>query len=286
MIAPVVHCLSVDVEGFAESMVESFPVPDEYLDETMQAREIETNVRSTLDLFARLGITGTFFVLGRIARDLPEVVRQIATAGHEIGSHSFYHKRVFGQTAEEFEQDVVESKQILEKISGKAVSGFRAPDFSITSATPAALDILKAAGFEYDASFVPTDLHDVYGNPGAERSIHRLPNQLWEFPIATFRVLGRAVPFGGGGYLRLFPLCLTRTLLTRSERRAQSCMLYMHPYELGPEVPLIRNLSFLRRFRHYHNIATGGSRIEKLVRGRSFEPAISIIRRRSGHGAE
>ncbi len=47
-----------------------------------------------LEMFAEKGVTGTFFVTGAGAREHPEVVREIAAAGQEVGCHSLYHETV------------------------------------------------------------------------------------------------------------------------------------------------------------------------------------------------
>lgn len=141
------------------------------------------------------------------------------------------------------------------------------------------LDILKEVGFKYDASLTPTDIHDVYGNPGIEKGIHALSNGLWEFPASTFSLFGKSIPFGGGGYLRLYPVWYTRRLIRKYELNDLPCMLYMHPYELGPEIPEIQGISLYRKYRHYHNVSTGSNRLAKVVNGFRFDTAISILRK-------
>ena len=89
------NAISVDVEGFAESNVESFPIPSSFLDPAARDREVAANVRVVLDLFAAAGTRATLFFLGRIARDDPGLVREAADAGHEIGCHGEEHLRIF-----------------------------------------------------------------------------------------------------------------------------------------------------------------------------------------------
>ena len=275
----VTHCLSIDVEGFVESMVESFPVPESCFDNQAEDAEIGVNMEATLEFFDRQRITGTFFVLGRIAERLPGIVRKIADLGHELASHSFYHKRIYNQSEREFRQDVSRAKKLLEDLTGKRVQGFRAPDFSIREDSRWALDVLREVGFDYDASLTPTDIHDVYGIKGTTPSLHRLANGLYEFPASTFKFMGRTLPFGGGGYMRLYPIWISRMLLRRAEQRGNSCMLYMHPYEIGPNCPQIRGISPYRRFRHYYHIGGGSERLGRALQGFAFEPAISIVNR-------
>lgn len=273
---PCVNCLSIDVEGFVESSIESVPLNAAAIDARREAVEVERNVAVLLELLADAGIRGTWFFLGRIGRDLPGVVRRVVAAGHELACHSFHHRRLFNMRPADVRKVLVEARAVLEDAGGTRVWGFRAPDFSVTRASYWALDAIQAAGFVYDSSIVPTRLHDVYGMPGADPGIHRLPNGLIEFPPATAKLGGHRVPFGGGAWFRFHPIWLTRLLIRRANRAQQSCMLYLHPYEVGPELSWIP-MSWLRRIRHYHNCGKP-ERLRRMVNSFAFAPAIEILR--------
>ena len=272
------NALTVDVEGFAESNAQSFAIPDNYLDPQARDTEILANTRALLQLFAELDVKATFFFLGRIARDTPTIVKETADAGHEIGCHNYEHLRVFGIARDTFRQRIAEAKHRLEDVSGQRVYGFRAPDFSITEDSLWALDVLRDTGFLYDSSIYPFGLHDVYGIKECEPSIHTLPNGLVEFPMSIMNLCGKRIPFGGGGYFRLYPVALTRHLIKKSNKAGYPCMFYIHPYEAGPVIPQIPGLTAYRRFRHYHNCTNGSPRLSKLIRAVKFGPAIEVLR--------
>ena len=259
-------------------MAESFPIPDSFLDEAVADREIEVNVNEVLDEFERINWRATFFVLGRIAERLPRLIRKIAENGHELGSHSYYHKRIFNQSREQFRSDLRRSKDAIESAAGKRVRGFRAPDFSIRQDSLWILDEIREAGFLYDSSLTPTDIHDVYGMKDVPPHIHRLGNGLWEFPGSTFRFLGRTVPCGGGGYLRLYPIALSRLLIKQSAKAGQPMMIYCHPYELGSQIPAVRPMSAYRRFRHYYHTGNGLSRMRKILGGFRLGSAEEVLK--------
>src|SRR6185503_752879 len=105
-----------------------------------ETQEIEVNTLSILDLLQECEAKATFFILGRIARDMPQLVRRIADAGHEIASHSFVHTRLHKFDRDEARRQLQMSKEYLEQASGQAVTGFRAPDFSIVHANLYVLD--------------------------------------------------------------------------------------------------------------------------------------------------
>ena len=187
-------------------MAEAFRVPAELVGGKQEREEVARNVEEVLAWLDDCDTRGTFFVLGRIAKQQPDVVRSIAQAGHEIGSHSFHHLRLYNQDPAGLREAISASRQALEDAAGVPVLGFRAPDFSINAETLHILDQILEAGYTYDSSIFPIEGHDVYGVPGAQREIHRLGNGLVEFPPATVRMLGRTLPVLGGGYFRLLPL--------------------------------------------------------------------------------
>src|SRR5262249_26755162 len=264
------HCFSMDVEGFCESNAESFPVPRQMISSRSEAVEIERNVDETLEFLESHGVKGTFFVLGRIAKTLPNLLRAIAEGGHEVASHSFDHLRLYNMSASQVQDAVSSSRRILEDVSCSRVIGFRAPDFSINSRTLYILDLIREAGYRYDSSLYPISGHDVYGVPDTQRWIHGLPNGLVECPPSVVEIAGRRIPALGGGYFRLYPLEVTRRILRSIERAEQPAVFYIHPYELGSICPHVPELPWSRRFRHYVNRAKTKNRFEQLFQSYRF----------------
>src|SRR5262245_49025147 len=136
------------------------------------ARRMEDRTRVLLERLVLKGVTATFFVVGEIARTHPKLVRDIAAAGHEVGSHSWNHRTVFRFDPQSFRDDLKSSKDALEQAAGVPVVGFRAPTFSVVRATGWAIDVLAECGFTYDSSVFPVR-HDRYGVPAAPRSPFR-----------------------------------------------------------------------------------------------------------------
>lgn len=274
----VINAFSVDVEGFVESNIQSFHIPDRYINQAEENCEIEQNTNILLEILEEVKVKATFFFVGRLARDIPSLVKKVAQNGHEIGCHSYRHLRIFDIERDEFKEKLTAAKKDLEDISGQPVFGFRAPDFSITDKSIWALDILKELGFIYDSSIYPLGLHDVYGIRNAKSCIHILPNGLIEFPLSTIELLGNRIPFGGGGYFRLYPLWLTNIFLSKLNKQGHPAIFYIHPYEVGPLIPKVSEISAYRRFRHYYNCKNGSIRVKKLLQALRFSTAIEVLR--------
>ena len=224
------------------------------------------NTRRILRLLAARQVRATFFVLGWVAERHPELVREIAAAGHEIGTHGYWHELIYRQTPAEFAEDLRRSIAAIERAApGLRLLGYRAPAFSITRKSLWALDVLRECGLRYDSSIFPLAAHDRYGIADADRFASQLRPGLWELPASTVRVAGRNLPVAGGGYFRLCPLWLTRQAIRRINAEGQPAVIYLHPWEFDPEQPRVPGAPALARFRHYVNIDRTERRLGALL---------------------
>jgi len=272
------HCFSIDVEGFAESNAESFSIASELIGSRTELDEIQANVDAALQLLSQFKVKATFFCLGHLAADRPQIIRSIAKEGHEISSHGYHHKRLFDLQDKEVIHSITRSKQELEQVAGQKVFGFRAPDFSIRKSNLDALDLIQQAGYLYDSSIYPVSMHDVYGVQGAERKIHTLSNGLIEFPPASIKILGGSIPVLGGGYFRLSPIWFLNRALRYFSKSGIPAMIYLHPYEIGDRYPRLDDISYYRRFRHCVNMSKGKQKLGSIFKEHAFRPAIDFIR--------
>jgi polysaccharide deacetylase family protein (PEP-CTERM system associated) len=201
-----------------------------------RASSFASDVDWTLELFARFRVRATFFVLADVVDDYPAVVRRIAAAGHEIGSHGPAHEFLYRMTPAAFARGLQAATLKLQELSGARVRGFRAPFFSVTPETAWSLPILAEQGIEYDASIYPGP-NDRYGWPGAplEPCCHQQTGlKVFPVPLLSPRV---PLAFSGGAYLRLLPYQLISWGLQRQALRAQPGMIYFHPWEVAQDLP-------------------------------------------------
>jgi polysaccharide deacetylase family protein (PEP-CTERM system associated) len=264
--SPIVNAMTVDVEDYfhVAALAQSIDRSDW---DSMEYRA-EASTRRLLDLFAESNIHATFFVLGWVARRSPELIREIASRGHEVASHGMSHKLVYNQTPEEFSRETYESKALLEDIIGAPVLGYRASTYSITRRSLWALDILREAGFVYDSSIFPIR-HDLYGIHDAPQVPSRIDTpkgaNIIEFPMSTAPMFGTRIPVSGGGYFRLLPYWLTRAGLRKlNNELSRPFIFYLHPWEVDPEQPRVRT-SLKSRLRHYTNLGRCEARLRRLI---------------------
>jgi len=264
-----IHALTVDVEDWPQSTLDfALPITE----------RAARNTRRLLAILRPHRVRATFFVLGLLAEKFPEVVAEIAADGHEVGSHGYSHKPVFGIGPAAFADELSRSVKLLESITGQRVLGYRAPDFSITQASLWALDIIAEQGLRYDSSIFPVRTSR-YGIGDVPRRAYPLPNGLIELPMSTIEWLGRRWPVAGGGYFRLYPYALTRWAIERIQREGAPAVVYFHPYEIDPtELDEIEQSVPLKlRLTQGLNRGYVAGRLERLLRDFQFAPVAEVL---------
>jgi polysaccharide deacetylase family protein (PEP-CTERM system associated) len=275
MTLPPAQLFSVDVEEYFQVLAFERAVPRSEWDR-MPSR-VEASVDGLLELLARHGATGTFFTVGWLAERKPAMVRRIAEQGHEIASHSWWHRRVTSLTPAELREDVRRCRAVLEQAAGRRVVGFRAPSFSIVPGTEWAFDVLIEEGYRYDSSIFPIRRPD-YGYPGAPAAayeIRRPAGTLLELPMATTTFAGIRIPAAGGGYLRHLPYRLTERAFDQHVARGESGMFYIHPWEIDEGQPRLA-VPLLTRLRHYNGLGRTLRHVQRLLTRFRF---VSVERR-------
>ncbi|MFZ2997805.1 XrtA system polysaccharide deacetylase [Sphingobium sp.] len=262
----IMNALSVDVEDWFQ--VGAFDRTIRRADWDGLTHRVEGNTDAVLDLFAQADVKATFFTLGWVAERYPALMRRIVDAGHEVASHGYDHARVFTFTPEQWRADLRKSRAILEDTSGQAVTGYRAPSFSIDTRTPWAHPILAEEGYRYSSSVAPIR-HDHYGWPDSPRFAWKpvLGSDLVELPVTTAKLGGRTLAAGGGGFFRLLPYGFSRWAIRQVNRQAgRPAIIYFHPWEIDPDQPRVANAPLRSKLRHYSNLSVMAAKLRRLTR--------------------
>jgi len=276
-----VHALSIDLEDwYHPELVRRHVAPAERVGHALAA------TRPLLDLLARYKTRATFFVVGEVAAACPDLVRQIAERGHEIGCHGWSHRTLWDLSPATLDAELNDCRRLMEDILGTAgaMQGFRAPTFSLDQRTAWAVDVLADAGYRYDSSVFPVR-SALYGVSGAPTMPYRLSGEnvrrpdpagrLVEFPMSVAQMGPLKVTGSGGAYLRLLPMPLLTWLLRRIAVRTPF-VVYVHPWETSPETPVLR-LPLLDRMVTYYNIGGALGKLEHLLREFRFAPLRDVL---------
>jgi hypothetical protein len=219
------------------------------------AGELLEPARRVLDVFDRLGVKGTFFVLGEVARYYPDLVREIDARGHEVGCHGDHHVDIDLIGRDGFRAEIARAVESLQPLVSRPLRGYRAPNLLLQDWM---LPVLREHGFRYDASVCtarsllgkdfghrhlavnPYRLRDAFSRPEPSGDFAEIPHPV--FP-------GLRLPAATGIMTRVAGRHYTLVAL-RSALASGDAQYYFHPYELGPrpDVSLsLRQRLFLRR---------------------------------------
>jgi peptidoglycan/xylan/chitin deacetylase (PgdA/CDA1 family) len=202
-----------------------------------------------LDLYSKYDVKSTFFFNGEIVKLIPDVVKMIVAHGHEVASHGLSHKDedAFDVMPHSKQiQHLIESKKILEDITGKPVISFRAPALRIKKDFTNAL---LETGYLIDSS-VASQRFDMGLSTGSRNKLWWLisPRVAYKVDVNNIFRKGNSslieVPVSSlilpyaGTTMRIFPnmLLLLRNLLQIENKMNKKPIVFLiHPNELIDE---------------------------------------------------
>jgi len=262
------NAITIDLENWYDANLIAPYVAEGYRDD-----RVVVSTRRILDLLDEYQVKATFFTLGLLAGEQPELILEIDRRGHEIASHGWGHQLVYSQTEEEFETDLIRSLSCIKEIIGKEVKGYRAPSWSVGEGIPWFYDVLIRNGIEYDSSLFPvkTELFGSADNPRKPYVVQRETGNLMEFPASTVRVAGRNFPVAGGAFFRGLPLWYSRWGIRRLNREGIPAIVYIHPWEMDTDIPFP---PIPKKVRLMHSLGREGmiGKLKRLLKTFDFLP--------------
>jgi polysaccharide deacetylase family protein (PEP-CTERM system associated) len=219
------------------------------------APRIETTLGRLFDALAAGGHRATVFFLGWIARRYPDLPREAARRGHEIGVHGDLHRRADEMSADEFRDDLFRARGAVESASGARAATYRAAEWSIRDPGSEALAVLAAAGFRCDASMTSVPPLGSRSNLSGPHRIERDGWSLVEIPPLTGSVLGCRLPLGGAWPFRVLPEGRLAAAELAARGRGEPAVFTFHPWEFDTDHPRMPGLSPIQRTVHFLGLA-------------------------------
>ena len=87
----------------------------------------DSTTPNLLDILYQKDVPATFFMLGNMARNNPDLVKRVEAEGHEIASHTMYHQNLIRLSVTAIEADISEAKAVFNDILGRTPSLTRPP---------------------------------------------------------------------------------------------------------------------------------------------------------------
>ena len=192
---------------------------------------VPANTIKYLDWLDKVNAKATFFIVGKTARDYPDLIKEIMKRGHETACHTDTHLHLTKHTEDSFRKDCESFLNTMDQLGATAVRGFRAPTFSMVEQSKWAYKVLHDFGFTYSSSVLPSS-HPIFGWPefkgeGMYDGIYELPMNIGSWPFT--------VPFGGGVYFRFFPTFILQQLFKHTFRKNKPVLSYFHPYDVDTD---------------------------------------------------
>lgn len=255
--------LSLDVEDWEHAnFAELTPQREQIQAQVRDLRfPMDQAVRRWIEICAQHQVRSTCFVLGEFARRFPDVIRELARAGHEIASHGDTHDLVREMSHDQFREFLKRSIGTLQDLTGQPVKGFRAPSWSVPPQPQGrwVYEVLAECGIVYDSSVFSIST-PLYGDPRAPLK----PDQIVGVTRLPVGLLPGRLPFSTGAFFRITPAWLQTWGLSRCARLGQIPQVVLHPRELAPEHPRLP-LRGWKRAIHYAALSRVQPRLESLL---------------------
>lgn len=246
--------------------------------------KIIDGIDKILDWLQKHETYATFFVVGELLEFKPELLDKIIGNGHEIGFHTMNHTRL---DVPNFKECFSRELEYFSELTNNKSKGFRAPSFSFSAYTSWAIDILESHGYVYDSSVVPVKTR-LYGIENAQTTPYRISSRspekndpfgkIIEFPLLTTKFFSKHIPAAGGFYLRILPSKTIFSAIKTANKNNNPATLYIHSWELVPELMPKISLPFVDNFITYHNLQKAPEKMSKIIKEfefTSFERYIS-----------
>ncbi len=266
--SPVSNVLTVDVKEWFQTSAASEVVKFSHW--SKYERRVEHGVKLTLGLLRRFNVKATFFILGIVAREFPELVRLILKEGHEIGTTGYYNRRLHTIPPKEYIKELEMAMVLLKSLAKRDITIHRAPEWSVTVHTLWVFEILKSFGIKYDSSIYPVGAL-LYGIEGAPRFPYTInPYEIVEFPPSTYPFAGKNISLFGGTYFRVLPISLISTAIKSLNKEGKPVLIHISPWEMDAEFPKLK-LSWEGYLYQYAGVKSTFSKVATLLQNFKFD---------------
>ena len=259
--------LSFDIEDWFNLL--EHPSTDDITNWKNFESRVESSTIKILDLLDETNTKATFFVLGWVAENQPEIVKEMVNRGHHLGTHSYAHKVAYSQNIKDFEEDLKKSIELLEDAAGIKITSYRAPGFSVTQNNMWVYEILAKNEIYIDSSIFPAArYHGGFKNfPTSQPFKFNIDKkEIFSFPLNTKKILNMHIVYSGGGYFRLLP----KKIISKFIKNDDYVMTYFHPRDFDHEQPMMENLSLFRRFKSYYGIKGAYEKLRAILKENDF----------------
>ena len=235
---------------------------------TDKKKSVMDGLHTFIKIVDKHNIKASFFIVGELIQALKKTIKNLDVEGHDIGLHSYFHKRPVVQNINEFIKDTKDTISEMKSILPNNSFGYRSPCFAIDRER---LDEVIKLGIQYDASKITQKEHPLYVNldldgfEKQERDIYK-KDFFKVFEVSTIKFLGVNIPIAGGGYLRIIPWPIYIWLLKKYLKESTFINFFIHPFELSSmNFDLPENTPYLTKFRYNYKRNKVEKRLNRII---------------------
>jgi len=235
---------------------------------TDKKKSVMDGLHTFIKIVDKQNIKASFFIVGELIQTLKKTIKNLDNQGHDIGLHSYFHKRPVVQNINEFIKDTKDTISEMKSILPNNSFGYRSPCFAIDRER---LDEVIKLGIKYDASKITQKEHPLYVNldldgfEKQERDIYK-KDFFKVFEVSTIKFLGVNIPIAGGGYLRIIPWPLYIWLLKKYLKESTFINFFIHPFELSSmNFDFPENTPYLTKLRYNYKRNKVEKRLNRII---------------------
>lgn len=258
----------------------------------VREKRVVSLIYDFLNILDKNDIKITVFVLGELVKENSNILKEIKNRGHSIGCHGYNHELLNKKTGEEFKEDILRAKHVIEDLINMEVIGYRAACFTMDREK---LMILRECGYKYDSSMIRFDQHPLYKSldiadfQEIDDLVYKKDN-FYEFEVPTYKILKRNIPISGGGYFRFLPLPIFKYLFKQYSKMRNNFVFYIHPFEVtNIQINLGEEVHLKDKFRFSYGRKNNLYKFEKFIvlckkEGYIFDTFSNYIKGRESEG--
>jgi len=253
---------TIDVESFSDTECISYS-------NNIPENNMLDGLDEYINLLEKFGIKATMFSVCSAAEQIKDSIAEYIKRGHKLALHGYDHTAPLDMNNKDFEKNIVKAKKKLEDMFGVTIKGFRAPFFSLNNNQ---LEILKNAGFKYDASHNSCSSARHVGRLDLSNFVSSLTGVFskggfYEFGLVCQRIAGYLMPICGGGYSRLIHWPVLKPVLQKYIQNNDYYVFYLHPFELSREkIPHFKGLAAYDKYYLTHGLKTYPKKIIAIIK--------------------
>ena len=185
-------------------------------------RGIDEGLPIILSMFDQHNVKATFLATGELAKNRPEIIKEIYDRGHEVGSHSHNHKSIKAMTKSEIKNEIILSSNAIENAIGIRPVSFRAPGHSACNEL---MILLQENGYLVEASAEKVNFYPYHPDEN---------NWISEGNMSILRVPVSHTPsyfYPPTTYNRSWIDCFYRAISSQSDKNLYIVVIGLHPWE-------------------------------------------------------